>query len=130
MGFETKFRPAFSLTETIVALLLISIVFMIITTGVSGVLQSLSSIQNQQKAIELQNFIARYIYIQGSVGQTAIDLDAINKGFHKSNGTQVAYPKVVSFSSTTTPFFVKFVFTIERIPGRTEQFIVYQYKAY
>lgn len=130
MSIQTKLRPAYSLVETLVALLLISIVFMIITTGISSVLQSLSSIQNQQKVIELQNFLARYIYIQGSVGQTIINLDEINRGFHKSNGTQVAYPKVVSFSSTTTPFFVKFVFTIERIPGRTEQFIVYQYKAY
>ncbi|WP_372589021.1 hypothetical protein QQE94_06310 [Fervidobacterium pennivorans subsp. shakshaketiis] len=129
MSIQTKLRPAYSLVETLVALLLISIVFMIITTGISSVLQSLSSIQNQQKVIELQNFLARYIYIQGSVGQTTINLDEINRGFHKSNGTQVAYPKVVSFSSTT-PFFVKFVFTIERIPGRTEQFIVYQYKAY
>jgi len=130
MSIQTKLRPAYSLVETLVALLLISIVFTIITTGISSVLQSLSSIQNQQKVIELQNFLARYIYIQGSVGQTTINLDEINRGFHKSNGTQVAYPKVVSFSSTTTPFFVKFVFTIERIPGRTEQFIVYQYKAY
>jgi len=130
MGFEIKFRPAFSLTETIVALLLISIVFMIITTGISGVLQSLSSIQNHQKVIELQNFIARYIYIQGSVGQTAIDLDAINKGFHKSNENRISYPKVVNLSSTTTPFFVKFVFTIERVPGKTEEFVVYQYKSY
>jgi competence protein ComGC len=130
MSIQTKLRSAYSLVETLVALLLISIVFMIITTGISSVLQSLSSIQNQQKVIELQNFLARYIYIQGSVGQTTINLDEINRSFHKSNETQVAYPKVVSFSSTTTPFFVKFIFTIERIPGRTEQFIVYQYKAY
>lgn len=130
MSIQTKLRSAYSLVETLVALLLISIVFMIITTGISSVLQSLSSIQNQQKVIELQNFLARYIHIQGSVGQTTINLDEINRGFHKSNETQVAYPKVVRFSSTTTPFFVKFIFTIERIPGRTEQFIVYQYKAY
>ncbi len=123
-------RAGYSLTETIVALLLISIVFMIITTGISSVLQSLSSIQNQQKVVELQNFIARYVYIQGAVGQTTIDLNAINRGFHKSNGSQVSYPKVVNFSSTTTPFFVKFVFTIERVPGKTEEFVVYQYKSY
>ncbi|WP_448379032.1 type II secretion system protein [Fervidobacterium sp.] len=130
MSVQTKLRPAYSLVETLVALLLISIVFMIITTGISSVLQSLSSIQNQQKVIELENFLARYIYIQGSVGQTTIDLNAINSGFHKSNGSQISYPKVVNLSSTATSFFVKFVFTIERVPGKTEEFVVYQYKSY
>gem|GEM_PF-636452 len=131
-----KFRHlkrGFSLVETIVSLLLISIVFAVVSSGLSSILQSLSIISNQQRVVELENFIARYVYMQGATVNFQIDKDKIkdniNQAFYKDS--QVSYPKIVNIQSDSIgQYFVKYSFVIESIPGKFHTFYVYQYKTY
>ena len=124
-----RLKKGFSLVETIVSLLLISIVFSTIATGVGSILQSISILSNQQRKIELENFIARYVYMQGTLGNVQIDISKINQAFYK--GSQVSYPRTTDVQSQSVgQYFIRHTFTIEMAPGRTERFYVYQYKAY
>ncbi|WP_448374569.1 type II secretion system protein [Fervidobacterium sp.] len=127
-----KFRhlkKGFSLVETIVSLLLISIVFAVVSSGLSSILQSLSIISNQQRVVELENFIARYVYMQGTLGNVQIDKNMINQAFYQ--GSQVSYPNITNIQSNNVgQYFVKYSFTIESIPGKPHIFYVYLYKTY
>jgi len=120
-------RDGFTLTETIVGLLLISILFMIIGTGISGILKSLSSTRNLQKVVELETFVSRYINIKGGIGSTPITASEINQIF---NGGTNSYPKVSSITQTDVASVQKYEVTIEYLQGKTQTFIVYRYKDY
>ncbi|MGQ9856998.1 MAG: PulJ/GspJ family protein [Fervidobacterium sp.] len=141
----TIYRDGFSLTETVVSLLLISIVFMIIAMGLSLAIQSLAVLQNFQKVTEFENFIARYVYVSGSTeqtspgsGQSGIDINQINSAFYSNPqaGSQVGYPRItqVTVSRVTDAsgreIFVKYMFRIERAPGKEKNFTAYQYVQY
>lgn len=110
-----------------VAIFLIALVFMIIASGLSGVLTSISSIQNMQRITEFEKFISRWVYIQSDLSVAKND---INKAFHGTTNPS-SYPQVKSV--TTQPvgtYFDKFTFEIEYLPGKTKVFSVYKYKAY
>ena len=124
---KSKMRQGFTLTETIVGLLLISILFMIIGTGISGVLNSLSSTRNLQKIVELETFISRYINIKGGIGSTPITASEINQIF---NGGTNSYPRVSNATQTDIAGVQKYTITIEYLQGKTRTFIVYRYKDY
>ncbi|MEJ5257076.1 MAG: hypothetical protein WHS64_02360 [Fervidobacterium sp.] len=132
----TIYRDGFSLTEAVVSLLLISIVFMIIATGLSSAIQSLAVLQNFQKVTEFENFIARYVYVLGLSPQTSsgsvqsgIDINQINNAFYKNN--PIGYPRIVQINSITVgQLFVKHTFQIETAPGKAKSFTVYQYVQY
>lgn len=128
MSFKkSEMRDGFTLTETIVGLLLISILFMIIGTGISGILKSLSSTRNLQKIVELETFISRYINIRGGIGSTQITASEINQLF---NGGKDTYPKVSTVVQTDIAGIQKYTITIEYLQGKTQNFIVYRYKDY
>ncbi|HRT02309.1 MAG TPA: prepilin-type N-terminal cleavage/methylation domain-containing protein [Fervidobacterium sp.] len=128
MSFKkSEMRDGFTLTETIVGLLLISILFMIIGTGISGILKSLSSTRNLQKVVELETFVSRYININGGVGSTPITASEINQIF---NGGTNSYPKVSDVTQTDVAGVQKYTVTIEYLQGKTQTFIVYRYKDY
>ncbi|WP_434223433.1 hypothetical protein [Fervidobacterium gondwanense] len=132
----TIYRDGFSLTEAVVSLLLISIVFMIIATGLSSAIQSLAVLQNFQKVTEFENFIARYVYVLGLSPQTSsgsvqsrIDINELNNSFYK--GTTVGYPRTTQVTVFTVgQLFVKYKFQIETAPGKSKSFTVYQYVQY
>ncbi|HOV54112.1 MAG TPA: prepilin-type N-terminal cleavage/methylation domain-containing protein [Fervidobacterium sp.] len=124
---KSKMRDGFTLTETIVGLLLISILFMIIGTGISGILNSLNSTRNLQKVVELETFISRYINIRGGIGSTQITASEINQLF---NGGKDTYPKVSTVVQTDIAGVQKYTVTIEYLQGKTQTFIVYRYKDY
>lgn len=124
---KSKMRDGFTLTETIVGLFLISILFMIIGTGISGILNSLNSTRNLQKVVELETFVSRYININGGVGSTPITASKINQIF---NGGTNSYPKVSSITQTDVAGVQKYEVTIEYLQGKTQTFIVYRYKDY
>lgn len=121
------YKKGFTLTESVVAILLISIVFMVITYGLSSVINSVAVLNNFQKVTELQNFIARWVYIQTDFSNT---LDEINSAFY-GNPSPGNYPRLINFSRTSIPgnYFDKFTFTIEYAPGKTSNFTVYKYKS-
>ncbi|HPC79991.1 MAG TPA: prepilin-type N-terminal cleavage/methylation domain-containing protein [Fervidobacterium sp.] len=128
MSFKkSEMRDGFTLTETIVGLLLISILFMIIGTGISGILKSLSSTRNLQKVVELETFVSRYINIKGGIGSTPITASEINQIF---NGGTNSYPKVSDVTQTDVAGVQKYTVTIEYLQGKTQTFIVYRYKDY
>ena len=128
MSFKkSEMRDGFTLTETIVGLLLISILFMIIGTGISGILKSLSSTRNLQKVVELETFVSRYINIKGGIGSTPITASEINQIF---NGGTNSYPKVSDATQTDVAGVQKYTVTIEYLQGKTQTFIVYRYKDY
>jgi prepilin-type N-terminal cleavage/methylation domain-containing protein len=121
-------KRGFSLTEALVSLLLIGIVFAVIASGLSVVLQSISMLSNQQRVIELENFIARYVYMLGTQN-AQVNIENINKAFYQ--GSQLSYPKVTGVQTTTVgQYFTKYTFTIETSPSKFQPFIVYQYKPY
>lgn len=124
------FKSGFSLTETLVSLLLIGIVIAVIGIGLSSVLQSVAMLSNQQRVVELENFIARYVYMMGAQGSEHVDAETINRAFYQ--GSQVSYPKVKGITQTAVgQYFTKYTFTIEITPGKDEKpFFVYQYKSY
>jgi len=124
---KSEMRDGFTLTETIVGLLLISILFMIIGTGISGILKSLSSTRNLQKVVELETFVSRYINIKGGIGSTPITASEINQIF---NGGTNSYPKVSDATQTDVAGVQKYTVTIEYLQGKTQTFIVYRYKDY
>ncbi|MGC8821080.1 MAG: PulJ/GspJ family protein [Fervidobacterium sp.] len=119
-----KLREGFTLTESVVAILLISIVFTVIAYGLSSAISSVVVLQNFQKVTELQNFIARWVYIQTDFTNVVSD---VNSAFYGSSSNN--YPRVsrVTASSVGT-YFDKFVFTIEYAPGKFQVFTVYKYK--
>lgn len=120
-------KSGFSLVESMVAIFLIALVFMIIASALSGVLTSISSVQNMLRMTELQNFIARWVYIQ----PVSSDMkDEINGAFYGTTNTS-NYPRVTNVNlQTISTYFDKFTFEIEYLPGKTEVFFVYKYKTY
>lgn len=124
---KPKMRQGFTLMETIVGLLLISIVFMTVGTGISGILNSLNSTRNLQKIVELETFVSRYINIRGGIGSTQITASEINQLF---NGGKDTYPKVSTVVQTDIAGIQKYTITIEYLQGKTQTFIVYRYKDY
>lgn len=121
------YKKGFTLTESVVAILLISIVFMVITYGLSSVINSVAMLNNFQKVTELQNFIARWVYIQTDFSNA---VDEINTAFY-GNPLPGNYPRLNNFSRTSIPgnYFDKFTFTIEYAPGKISDFTVYKYKS-
>lgn len=120
-------KSGFSLVESMVTIFLIALVFMIIASALSGVLTSISSVQNMLRMTELQNFIARWVYIQPFSSDMK---DEINGAFYGATNTP-NYPRVTNVSlQTISTYFDKFTFEIEYLPGKIEVFFVYKYKAY
>ncbi len=124
---KPKMRQGFTLMETIVGLLLISIVFMTVGTGISGILNSLSSTRNLQKVVELETFISRYINIKGGIGTAQITASEINQIF---NGGKDTYPKVSNIIKEEIAGVEKYSVTIEYLQGKTQTFVAYRHKDY
>lgn len=120
-------RNGFSLVESMVAILLIALVFIVIASGLSGVLISISSIQNLQRVTELEQFIARWVYIQSDFSTAK---DDINKAFYGTT-TPSNYPLIRSITQQTVGTYLeKFTFEIEYLPGKIKVFSIYKYKPY
>lgn len=121
------YKKGFTLTESIMAIFLISIVFMVITYGLSSVINSVTVLNNFQKVTEFQNFIARWVYIQTDFGSVVSD---INTAFYGSTPPS-NYPRLIDFNRTSISgnYFEIFTFKIEYAPGKTSNFTVYKYKS-
>lgn len=120
-------RNGFSLVESMVAVFLIALVFLIIASGLSGVLTSISSVQNMQRVVELEKFIARWVYIQS---ESSIKYEDINRAFYGDKNIS-SYPRVKSMiMKVVGNYFYKFTFEIEYFPGKTKTFFAYKYKQY
>lgn len=120
-------RKGFALTESIVAIFLISLVFMIITSGLSIVFNTVSSVQNMQKITELENFVARWVALQSDFSNLK---NEINQVFYKTTSAE-NYPVVKSVSiQNVGNYFDKLTFQIEYLPNKFKIFVVYKYRGY
>ncbi|MFN6991156.1 MAG: type II secretion system protein J [Fervidobacterium sp.] len=120
-------RKGFALTESIVAIFLISLIFMIITSGLSVVFNTVSSVQNMQRITELENFVARWVALQSDFSNLK---NEINQVFYKTTSPQ-DYPIVKSVSiQNVGNYFDKLTFQIEYLPNKFKIFVVYKYRGY
>lgn len=121
----------FSITETLIGLLMVSIAFGIVGSGLSVVLQSMNATTNMQKVVELQNFASRYINVVG----TSVTAEVINLAFH--NG-RVGYPRLAPINPSTDvqtgTYYVKYRLRIQSFEGQKPEnfvtFYVYRYRQY
>ncbi|MCX7654849.1 MAG: type II secretion system GspH family protein [Fervidobacterium sp.] len=120
-------KNGFSLIESIVAVFMISLIFLAIASGLSSILLTIVSIQNMQKTTEFENFIARWVYIQSDFSTIVED---VNRAFYGTNNP-INYPKVRSVAlSNVSNYFDKFTFEIEYLANKVKYFTVYKYRAY
>lgn len=120
-------KKGFTLTESVVAIFLISLVFTIIASGLSAVFNTLSSVQSIERTTEFENFIARWVFLQDDSSKFK---DEINQAFF-GTATPAGYPviKNVVVQNVGT-LFNKFTFQIEYLPNKFKSFVVYKYRGY
>lgn len=120
-------REGFTLSESIVAIFLISLVFMIVTSGLSVIFNTVSSVQNMQKIIEFENFIARWVSLQSDFSNLK---NEINQAFYETTSPQ-NYPVIKNVSiQNINNYFDKLTFQIEYLPNKFKTFDVYKYRGY
>ncbi len=119
-------RKGFTLTEVLISLLIISIIYLITLTGLSAANNQSSITTNNLRTAMILNYLTRNIQnlkMSVEAGQIEGLKDRVNQYF----SSEFVYPRVSLIQQeSSNQYYRRFKVVIETTPGKFSTFYVYQ----